>query len=122
MGGIDLSSVRILDSVNNEVVRTMTDLVRVAMTAISSKQRFLCLGFLRNGREPGGSDVVEVLRADQVLDAEQEILVQHQIPAPVSPDLERVYRAHAPSHLPCVAGWLNCLRSLTCKSRKNNPV
>lgn len=118
--GVEPSSVRILESVNGERVETLHGLVAAAMSTIAAKKRFVQLGFLRHGREPGGTDVVEVLRAEEVLAADQEILSLHQIPAPVSSDLEAVYRAHAPSALPFVAGWLSCLRSLAgCRQRRS---
>jgi len=119
--GIDRLSVRLLESVNGEPVCTMDGLVRAAMSAVASKQRFVRFGFFRHGRYPGDGDTVEVLRADEVLAADQEILAQHQISAPVSPDLESIYRAHAPSHLAFVAAWLSCLRSLAgCRQRKHS--
>lgn len=109
------SNVRILSEVNGESIHSMDQLVRVTMAAISESREcadgsaFLCFGFLRAGRKAADMSVSEMLKPSDVLSSDEDILFQHQIPAPVSGDLEDAYKAHAPSDVACVRGWLRYL-------------
>eukprot|EP00930_Biecheleria_cincta_P026678 TRINITY_DN18763_c0_g1_i3.p1 TRINITY_DN18763_c0_g1~~TRINITY_DN18763_c0_g1_i3.p1 ORF type:complete len:195 (-),score=33.43 TRINITY_DN18763_c0_g1_i3:117-701(-) len=94
--GVRSAQMRILESVNDKPVSTMRELVEAAMSTVG-KETFARFGFLRYGRESGGVEIVEVLKADAVMAANEEILDFHKIPAAVSPDLADVYKAHAPS-------------------------
>jgi len=89
--GVRSSSMRILESVNGEKVGTMQELVRAAMSSVQSKKEFVCFGFLKYGREPGGIEIVEVLKSGEILEANEEILDEHAVPTAVSSDLSAIY-------------------------------
>eukprot|EP00929_Paragymnodinium_shiwhaense_P040215 TRINITY_DN21004_c0_g1_i1.p1 TRINITY_DN21004_c0_g1~~TRINITY_DN21004_c0_g1_i1.p1 ORF type:complete len:585 (-),score=150.04 TRINITY_DN21004_c0_g1_i1:131-1885(-) len=125
--GISTSIVRVLETVNDKPVSSLADVVEAAMTAVADGTKFVKFGFNRSpslsGRGNCACELIEVLRADEALEADEEILTQHQVPAPVSADLESVYEAHAPANLAFVKGWLNCLKSLAgCRKSKGAAV
>lgn len=110
--GVEADRVRMLHSINGERIRTLDALVRSVMATVAADEEdFLRFVFHRSGTEPGGLADTEVLRVDEVLDADDDILSENMIPAPVSSDLAAAYKAHAPADVPCVKDWLQALKA-----------
>eukprot|EP00747_Dinoflagellata_sp_TGD_P080647 gnl/TRDRNA2_/TRDRNA2_160986_c1_seq1.p1 gnl/TRDRNA2_/TRDRNA2_160986_c1~~gnl/TRDRNA2_/TRDRNA2_160986_c1_seq1.p1 ORF type:complete len:368 (-),score=57.88 gnl/TRDRNA2_/TRDRNA2_160986_c1_seq1:130-1146(-) len=94
--GIETPTARLLVSVNGQEVNKMKDLVKTALSVVSSGDIFVQFGFHRPSDECGGNTTVEILRAQDVMEANEEILDQHLIPSAVSLDLADVYERYVP--------------------------
>jgi len=101
--GVELETVRILQSINDHPVTSMDGLVREAMGVLKNgTSRFLRFGFLSPQQKTGSIKGVEVLIAQDVVAANEEILERHHIPSPTSEDLMDTYSECAPSSMPWV--------------------
>ena len=111
------TDLRVVVGVNDRPLASLAQLVheslKTLVAAPSGASTFLRYSFA--GTREGVLELPqeEVLRAQDVLEADEEILAQHGISAPVSGDLEDCYAAAAPKSHPCVAAWLCCLRTCT---------
>merc|ERR1711957_207856 len=97
------------------------------MSSIKNKDRFLRFNFRLSGvlgatcstEAQGGSEALEVLRCEEVLDADAEILATNQIPAPASADLESIYRSLCSDGFPSIVeAWLACMRCLSVRGKR----